>query len=149
MTSSCLIDTNILVYAFNENSEFHNESLNFLNASMSGKITACISYQSLFEFYAVVTDSRKVQFPAKPEQAISALNTLINSNIQILYPNESVINKVFELLITYNIKRQMIFDIMLISIMSVNNIENVITYNIKDFEFVKNLNVLTQKDIDL
>ena len=51
METTYLIDTNILVYAYNEDVEFHEEALKILENALNKNIHAAIADKSLFEFF--------------------------------------------------------------------------------------------------
>lgn len=51
-----LIDTNILVYAFNLDSEFNNQAMRIMDDAINGEIKAFIAEKSLYEFFAIITD---------------------------------------------------------------------------------------------
>lgn len=59
------LDTNILVYATNPGQrETYLKANRFLNEQvLGGKIRAGIAYQTFYEFYAIVTDGRRVDAP--------------------------------------------------------------------------------------
>lgn len=56
MTTSWLIDTNILIYSFDETQGLHSSSYSLLEHAFSGKLSASIAQQNLLEFFAVVTN---------------------------------------------------------------------------------------------
>lgn len=58
METTYLIDTNILVYAYNEDVEFHEEALKILENALNKNIHAAIADKSLFEFFAIITDKK-------------------------------------------------------------------------------------------
>ncbi len=73
MTTSkqtCLIDTNILVYAADTTSPFHAASKTLRDRGMKGEISLCVTPQVLLEYFAVVTSPKRVTNPIEPEQAI-------------------------------------------------------------------------------
>ena len=75
-----LIDTNILVYAYNLDSQLHPRASAFLEEEvLTGNIKACLPYQSLYEFYAVITDPARVEKPVKPEKAKENYRNLYES----------------------------------------------------------------------
>src|SRR3989338_6577693 len=64
-----LIDTNILVYANNEDSQFHIPCKVLVEKAISIQIRASIAIQNLIELYAVITDKRRVEHPLSPLKA--------------------------------------------------------------------------------
>ena len=60
-----LLDTNILVYATQEDSPQHAQAKSLRDRALTGEISACISPQVLSEFFVTITraDRRAVQHP--------------------------------------------------------------------------------------
>jgi predicted nucleic acid-binding protein len=142
MATTYLIDTNILVYAYNEDVEFHEEALEIIEDALNKNINAVIADKNLFEFFAIITDDRRVENPITIEEAIEIINLLINSNIKILYSSPFVLSKILELTKKYKIKKQEIFDISLIALMIQNKIDTIITANERHFKNIKEISVL-------
>ena len=74
--SPALVDTNVLVYALFAESEHHAASRALLDRAQSGQLSLCLALQTLAEFYAVVTDPRRVAVPRGPEEALATVETL-------------------------------------------------------------------------
>ena len=55
MQNTFLIDTNILVYAYNETSQFHQKALELVENVLNETIVAAISDKNLFEFFVIIT----------------------------------------------------------------------------------------------
>src|SRR3990170_879434 len=64
-----LLDTNILVYANNEDSPFHIPCKALVEKAIRSQIRAAIAIQNLIELYAVITDKRRVEHPLSPLKA--------------------------------------------------------------------------------
>ena len=62
MTTSniALLDTNILVYAADKSSLFYEASLLLREKGLKGELSFCICPQTLIEFFAIITDSKRV-----------------------------------------------------------------------------------------
>jgi predicted nucleic acid-binding protein len=141
MKNIYLIDTNIIVYAFNLSSEFHFECLKILENSLNGKLDAVIADKTLYEFYAVLTDERRVENPVSITEVKSIINILMNSKIEILYSNSDSLRRTLELTEKYGIRKQDVFDFVLVGIMLQNKIENIITLNDKHFKIIEEIKV--------
>ncbi len=59
MAITYLIDSNILIYASVTNSPYQKLALEIMNKVIAGNINACLSYQTLYEFYAIITDRKR------------------------------------------------------------------------------------------
>ncbi len=63
ISETALLDTNILVYAVNEDSPFHKASIALRDKGLKGELSLCIAPQILNEFYANVTNRKQVDIP--------------------------------------------------------------------------------------
>ena len=64
-----LLDTNILVYAADEDSSVFSKAKEIRDKVVDGKLEACISLQNLAEFYSAITSSKQVEKPLAPKRA--------------------------------------------------------------------------------
>lgn len=142
MKSTSLIDTNVIVYALNTESQFHKQSKKVLDDALNGKIQASICDKSLFELYAIITDGKRVEHPITINEAIDIIKILINSEIHILLSDETSVTKTFELAKKYKIIKQNIFDYVLVGMMLSNGINQLYTYNHKDFSKIKEITLI-------
>lgn len=58
MMKSWLIDTNVLIYSYDQACQFHQSSYEFITYSLSAELNLVISHQNLLEFIAVVTNPK-------------------------------------------------------------------------------------------
>jgi predicted nucleic acid-binding protein len=147
MTTSelALLDTNILVYASDETSEFHASSKLLRDQGVRGDIPVAVSPQILFEFFAVITNPRRVTQPRSPEEAREEMEKYLQSPaILKIYPGEDILNRVITLLQQHpQITRQDIFDCVLVATMQTHWIRQIYTYNRQHFLPFADLEVLT------
>jgi len=141
------IDANILVYAYNLDSPLNLKAYTFLKEeALAGNLRACLPYQSLYEFYSIVTNPRRVERPLEPTKAKEIIETYMKArNIPKIYPRKSNLRNVLDLLSKYNISRQEIFDVVFVATLLDNGVDGIITRNAKHFsrfEFLKVLNPL-------
>ncbi|MFH1146074.1 MAG: hypothetical protein V1736_00010 [Pseudomonadota bacterium] len=59
-----------LVYAADERSPFHERSKDLRDRGLKGRISLCVFPQILAEFYAIVTDAKRVSNPRSQESEI-------------------------------------------------------------------------------
>ncbi|MGH7909206.1 MAG: type II toxin-antitoxin system VapC family toxin [Thermodesulfobacteriota bacterium] len=139
------IDANILVYAYNLDSPFNPRASAFLEEEvLTGNIKACLPYQSLYEFYAVITDPARVEKPVKPEKAKEIIETYMRArNIPKIYPRKSNPRNVLELVSKYKIVKQEIFDAVFVATLLDNSVDGIITKNTKHFDGFEFLKVLS------
>jgi len=149
MQNTFLIDTNILVYAYNKSSQFHHKALEIIENALNRNIVAAISDKNLFEFFVIITDGKRVEKPISVDGAIEVIDFLINSNIRIIYSSSFTLLKTFELAKYYKIAKQKLFDIVIVAIMIENKIQTILTANEKDFrnfKEIKTVNPFSLKD---
>lgn len=138
------IDTNILVYAYNLDSPLNTRASSFLEDEvLTGNIKACLPYQSLYEFFATITDPRRVEKPLEPMEAKEIIETYKKArNISKIYPRKSNLRNVIDLISKYNISKQEIFDIVFVATLLDNRIEGIITRYTSHFDRFEFLHVL-------
>ena len=129
-----LLDTNILVYARNSGSPFFKKAKEVVDKAIKGELEACISLQNLIEFYAVVTNPKRVQNPLTPQEAKKDVEEYLSySNIKKLSVKESTVRLAMELAEKYSISKQHIYDTQLVATMMENGVKKIFTVNTNDF----------------
>lgn len=125
-----LIDTNVLVYAADETSDFHQASRKLREKALIGEISLSVCPQVLNEFYAIVTDPKRVDMPISYKEARLEIEKYFYSrNILKIYAKPGVMEIILDLLKRYKIKRQNIFDAQLVATMLANGVTRLYTYN--------------------
>lgn len=147
MTTSelALLDTNILVYAADETSEFHAVSKQLRDQGMQGDIPVAVSPQILFEFFAVITNPRRVTQPRSPQEARDEMEKYFRAaTIRKIYPGDDIVERMLTLLQQHpQITRQDIFDCVLVATMQTNGVRRIYTYNRQHFTPFPDIEVLT------
>lgn len=146
MTTSniALLDTNILVYAADKSSPFYQNSLLLREKGLKGEISLCICPQILTEFFAIVTDSKRVSKPRTQKDALVEIEKYLSSkNILKIYPGPEIFERMIDLLKKYKITKQKIFDLQLVATMLCNDITQIYTHNKSDFLKFKEITVLS------
>lgn len=139
-----LVDTNILVYRADQDSAFHEPSVNLIRQGLKGDIPLCVSPQNLTEFYAVITSPKRVTNPITPEDARSEINKYLQSkNIRKIYQTADILPKFLELIRKYPPQGQQIFDLQLVATMLIHNVTLLYTFNRKHFEHYQEIQVKT------
>ena len=147
MTTSelALLDTNILVYAADETSEFHVASKQLRDRGVQGDIPVAVSPQILFEFFAVVTNPRRVMQPRSPQEARDEMEKYFRAaTIRKIYPGDDIVERMLALLQQHpQVTRQDIFDCVLMATMQTNGVRRIYTYNRQHFTPFSDIEVLT------
>jgi predicted nucleic acid-binding protein len=145
MTTSetSLLDTNVLVYAADETSPFHPAAKAIREKGLRGKISLCICPQVLTEFFAIVTDSKRVSNPRTQEEAqVEIVKYTHSENFLKIYPGSNILEGILDLLRKYKVTKQEIFDLQLVATMLSNNVTRLYTYNKDDFIKFREIEVL-------
>jgi len=83
---SAFVDINVLVYAAYQDSPHHGASRALIEEAQRGELQRCLAPQVLMEFYAVVTNPRRVSQPRPPQEAVGAMNAEVESPGFLLFP---------------------------------------------------------------
>lgn len=133
--SKLLVDTNILVYGIDEDSQFFNQSRQILDHSESQLVTTS---KNLIEFLAVVT--RSSGYDLETKIALEILEEIIQK-FEIVYPSQDSLAIFLELTERYQTKGLKVHDFEIISIGLAAGVQDVATFNIKDFDTVKEISL--------
>lgn len=127
-----LIDANVLVYAVNASAPQHRASRAAVEAAMAGTLFAVLVPQVLLEFFAVVTNPRRVTHPLDPRTAWEQVEAL-RGNLRVLDVYATTLDALQELVQTTNVSGGRIFDLFLVAQMRQHRIDTICTYNTADF----------------
>ena len=135
-----LLDSNILIYAYDNLSANHEQAKRVMEKVFNGEIEACLSAQVLFEFFAVITNPKKASSPMSTNEAADLCLELWECcEIEKISSTVSTPNQVFSLAKERKLSGAGIFDCVLATTAKENNIGVIYTENIRDFKNYKNL----------
>lgn len=139
-----LIDTNMLVYAADQTSPLHDESRAFRDRGRKGDFVPCVTPQVLFEFYAVITDPRRVSQPISTSEAAGELARYFSDpRILKIHLGTQITDAVLGLLDKYQIARtQDIFDAVVVATMIANGVRKICSYDTAQFSRFSEIEVL-------
>ncbi|MCD4755688.1 MAG: PIN domain-containing protein, partial [Deltaproteobacteria bacterium] len=128
------IDSNILIYAHNRASPYYNEAKQIIHTSIEEDLLG-ISEISLREFYAVITDGRKVDKPFTPANASILLKNYFQSKrVVVCQLTSEVWEKAFEYMVRYKVSRYDLDDLFIALTLWLKGTSTIYTRNIKDFK---------------
>ncbi|MGE5579939.1 MAG: type II toxin-antitoxin system VapC family toxin [Bacillota bacterium] len=127
-----LIDTNVLVYSLQEDAPQHGASRRLIEAAQAGNPLACVFHQNLLEFFAVITDPRRLENPATTAEALDLLEQF-GTMLPVLQPSSDSLSRLTSLAPGLEVRGQQIFDCHLVAQMIEAGLETICTYNTKDF----------------
>jgi len=141
------LDTNVLVYAADESFPLHSAARDVRDRAVAEQRKARLCYSVLLEFFAVVTDSRRVGNPLPPAEAWREVRTYLNA-FEVLYPDERTLVELERLADQYQITRQTIFDALIVAMMIQYDVKGIYTDNRKDFARFDEVEVLPWPSAD-
>lgn len=146
MTTSpdpALVDTNVLVYALYQGAPNHAASRALLGRAQSAGAGLCVAAQNLAEFYAVVTDSRRVTPARSPQDAATAIDAILAlPGMTLLSAPPDLVSRWTQLARQHGVTRRHVFDVQLVAIMLGNAVSKIYTYNVADFQPFHQIQVL-------
>ena len=135
------IDTNILIYVNDIESAYHQSASEiFYNLLEQNMVT--LHEIVLAEFFAIITDSRKMQSPWSTSQAKNYIKDLLGSVQELHFLDMGIISRACIEIENYDIKRYNIYDYLIAYSMKYYGVEKIVTLNKKDFEkydFIKEI----------
>lgn len=134
--SKLLVDTNILIYGIDQDSQFFAKARDVLESTDNQLFTTS---KNLSEFLAVVT--RSSGYELKTDLALEILEEII-AGIAILYPNHESLAIFLELIGRYKPSGLKVHDFEIISIGLAHGVDEFATFNTSDFEPVKEVSLL-------
>ncbi|MEK7517774.1 MAG: PIN domain-containing protein [Patescibacteria group bacterium] len=132
-----IVDTNILIYAINADSQKHKKAQKFLKAN-EGKLE--ISHQNILEAIRVLTHKRFSR-PMALKNALKAILS-VSKSCSMISPNDSTYYFAVELIKTYKLTGNRIFDAYLTATALSNGIKSIATDNTRDFKKFKEISII-------
>ena len=137
------LDTNVLVYAMYANTEHHRPARTLLDQAEHDDIDFCLTPQILTEFYAVVTNPRRVTEAKSPGEALDVIDTLLSlPGITLLPVPMDIVAQWMRLLRQHPVTGADVFDVLLAATLRSHGITRLYTFNRADFERFAGLTVL-------
>jgi uncharacterized protein len=138
-----VVDANILVYAVEGGAPQHANSRALIEAARDPSTILFLTSQVLCEFYAIVTNPRRVSVPRSSAEAIDAISALLAlPGIRVLPTPAQVVVNWMALLQRRPVTGGAVFDLQLVATMQANNIHRIYTFNTRDFEVFSELTVV-------
>lgn len=136
LPNNILIDTNILIYSINVDSPKHIQAQKFLRENIA---VLNISHQIILEAIRVLTH-QKFPHPMKIRDALSSIKVIYEA-LRIILPNQSTFYFTIELIKTYKITGNRIFDAYLAATALSNGLDTIATDNEKDFKDIEEIKI--------
>jgi len=146
MTTPWLIDTNILVYSYDETHELHPFSYGLLELAFSGHISASVAHQNLLEFIAVSTNPKRVEYPLTPDEALEKI-AVYTANFSLISPSAKTLLTFTDLFSRHPSIRERVFDLYLVATALDNGITQICTWNVEHLKTISELTVKSPEEI--
>ena len=144
-SNTVCVDTNILVYAIDEENPFYERARGFLDKVRFGKIGAVVAVQNITEFYATVTSSRRGIKGLGTDRAWKEVEKFLGF-IDVIYPTSGVIVELKYITEDRKILGQDVYDAFLAATILSNGVKTLITENKDDFAGIAGLKAVSLED---
>ena len=142
------IDTNILVYATDDESPFHAKSLGILKKLMMDGIDFAIGPQIIREYLVVLTRGLSPGDPAR-SAALHNVKKLIEA-FTLLDENSKTVARLQTIMENFAVGGKQIHDANIVAVMQANDIKRLLTHNLDDFKrFDQEIEILGLDDVAL
>lgn len=124
-----LVDSNIIIYAINQDSSKSKVARNFLQKT---KVSLEVSHQNIFEAFRVLTHkqfSNPMKINTAQEEILEAIK-----NCRIIIPDNVTHHLAFALIEKNNLTGNKVFDAYLAATAISNGVMEIATDNVKDFK---------------
>jgi uncharacterized protein len=129
------LDTNVLVYAVNTDAVQHPASRALLEAARDPATCLYVTSQILCEYFAVVTNPRRVSAPVSASDAIASIATMLRlPGLRVLPIPPDAVAGWMTLALSHSISGGDIFDLQIAATMQANGIQRIYTFNVGDFK---------------
>jgi hypothetical protein len=137
------VDANILVYAVYRDTPQHAASRAWLERAARGEVKICLTSQVLAEFFAIVTNPRRVSNPRTPDDAVTAIEAALALPGATLLPVPPIVtSRWLEMLRRRPVRGGAVFDLQLIATLAANGVNRICTFNRADFEGFPGLEIV-------
>lgn len=133
MKTNLLIDTNLLLYALNKDSDNYNISISVIS---NLNYNLFLTSKNISEFFAV-TSKLKI-----PLETVFNFYEDLKIYTKFFFPSEKSLIILENLIQKYKPNGNQVFDIEIVSIMLANDISHIATFNKKDFNHIIEIEIL-------
>lgn len=135
-----LLDSNILVHATTRASAHHEKAKALCEQALDGRLESCVALQNLCEWYAVVTDGRRITHPLTTDEAGRELEAYLTpSPLTLLTVTPAVVQQLPALLRRSASRGAHVFDVLLVATMLAHGVTTIYTENIRDFSAFRDI----------
>lgn len=144
---SYLVDTNIFIYATDQDSKFHGPAKSFVSKCMSDDETWCFTWVNIFEYLRVTTHPAVFNKPMSSEEAEKNISSFLSlPQVEILLEGKSFFEVYKELVLeTGQVSGNLVHDAHIAALMRQHGVKKIYTLDIqfKVFPYLEVVNPLT------
>lgn len=144
---SYLVDTNIFIYATDQDSKFHSSAKKFVRKCVSDDETWCFTWINIFEYLRVTTHPTVFNNPMSSEDAEKNISFFLSlPHVEILLEGKSFFEVYRELVMeTGQVAGNLVHDAHIASLMLQHGVKKIYTLDIqfKVFPYLEVINPLT------
>lgn len=135
MNKICLLDTNVLLRRAQRDHVMHAAADGAVVRLLQQDYSLCVFPQTLYEFWAVVTRPTTARggFGWTTSQCEAEIDELLSLFSLVTGQEKDIFNEWRRLVTTYNVSGMSSHDARLVAAMKSHNIEEILTFNFKDF----------------
>lgn len=138
-----LVDTNVLVYALNDDAPQHVASRQIMERAERGEVKLCVTSQTLTEFFSIVTSPRRVKIIRTPIEAVQAIESILaRPGMTHLTLTPEMTNRWLEFVRRTPVRGADVFDLQLAATALANGVTKIYTFNTTDFERIDGIEVI-------
>jgi toxin-antitoxin system PIN domain toxin len=139
-----VVDTNVLVYAHCEGAEHHDACRALLDRTQEGHVSLCVVPQILAEFFAVITDPRRVTTAYQSAEALDAIERILGMpGMTLVSTPLDLVDRWRSLVRQYPVTGGDVFDAQLVATMQAHDVRRIFTFDRANFKRYAEIEVLT------
>ena len=139
-----LLDSNVLVYAYYKQAPQYAACRALLEQAQTPDAGLCVSPQNLAEFYAIVTNPRRVTQPRTTAEALVLVAELLAlPGLSLLSIPADVVDRWSDLVRQHPLTGSKVYDAQIVATMFGNGVTRIYTHNAADFRRFNGIKVIT------
>jgi toxin-antitoxin system PIN domain toxin len=143
---SYTIDLNILLYATDASSPFHESASNFLAERARDPEVLCLAWPTVMGYLRVATHPRIFASPLSPEQAMANIGELIAlSQCQMINETNDVMDVYRQVTMDMSVRGNLVPDAHVVALMRLHDVRTIFTNDVdfRRFSFIEVRNPLS------
>ncbi len=137
-----LIDTNVLLYAGDQDSKYYPAANALCAAAVAGDVSACVSPQVLLEYVSIITNPKRVANAITAAEAWEDVDEFLAA-FSLITPGPDHVERIVPLAKDLGIKGPEVFDLAIAATMLGAGVGTVYTYDSTVFSRVPGITVRT------